>query len=60
MRKQKETSEDVLDRISFAFGTAVYDREKDSSFNDVFERADQNMYEEKKKVHEADGISTGR
>lgn len=60
LRKQKETSEDVLDRISFAFGTAVYDREKDSSFNDVFERADQNMYEEKKKVHEADGISTGR
>ena len=60
MRKQKETSEDVLDRISFAFGTAVYDREKDSSFNDVFERADQKMYEEKKKVHEADGISTGR
>lgn len=58
--KQKETSEDVLDRISFAFGTAVYDREKDSSFNDVFERADQKMYEEKKKVHEADGISTGR
>ena len=60
LRKQKETSEDVLDRISFAFGTAVYDREKDSSFNDVFERADQNMYEEKKKIHEADGISTGR
>ncbi len=60
LRKQKETSEDVLDRISFAFGTAVYDREKDSSFNDVFERADQKMYEEKKKVHEADGISTGR
>lgn len=60
LRKQKETSEDVLDRISFAFGTAVYDREKDSSFNDVFERADQKMYEDKKKVHEADGISTGR
>ena len=60
LRKQKETSEDVLDRISFAFGTAVFDREKDQSFNDVFERADQKMYEEKKKVHEADGISTGR
>ena len=60
LRKQKETSPDVLDRISFAFGTAVFDREKDHSFNDVFERADQKMYEEKKKTHDADGISTGR
>ena len=51
LRKQKETSEDVLDRISFAFGTAVYDREKDSSFNDVFERADQKMYEIKQAHH---------
>ena len=60
LRKQKDNSPDVLDRISFAFGTAVFDREKDHSFNDVFERADQKMYEEKKKTHDADGISTGR
>ena len=60
LRKQKETTEDILDRTSFAFGSAVFERESDHSFKDVFERADQNMYEEKKKIHAADGISTGR
>ena len=60
LRKQKETTEDILDRTSFAFGSAVFERESDHSFKDVFERADQNMYEDKKKIHAADGISTGR
>lgn len=60
LRKQKETTEDILERTSFAFGSAVFERESDHSFKDVFERADQNMYEEKKKIHAADGISTGR
>lgn len=57
---QKKTSSDVLARISLAFGCAVFDRDKDHSYQEVFERADKIMYEEKKKIHMSDGISTLR
>ncbi len=57
---QKKTSSDVLARISLAFGCAVFDRDKDHSYQEVFERADKIMYEEKKKIHKSDGISTLR
>ena len=60
LRDQKKSSDDYLERISIAFGCAVFDREKDHSFREVFERADKMMYEEKKKIHESDGISTER
>ena len=60
LRDQKKSSTDYLERISIAFGCAVFDREKDHSFREVFERADKIMYEEKKKIHESDGISTER
>lgn len=60
LRNQKKSSSDYLKRISIAFGCAVFDREKDHSFREVFERADKMMYEEKKKIHESDGISTER
>lgn len=60
LREQKKSSDDVLERISIAFGCAIYDREKDRSFQEVFERADKIMYTEKKKIHASDGISTDR
>lgn len=60
LMNQKKASDDVLERISIAFGCAVFDRENDSSYQEVFERADQIMYEEKKKIHMSDGISTLR
>ena len=60
LRDQKQSSDNFLERISIAFGCAVFDREKDRSFQDVFERADMIMYEEKKKIHESDGIMTER
>ncbi len=60
LREQKKASDDVLERISLAFGCAVFDRENDHSYHEVFERADQIMYEEKKKIHKSDGISTLR
>ena len=40
-------------------GCAVFDREKDKSYKEVFERADELMYEGKQKIHARDGI-TGR
>ena len=58
--EEYNSTDDVLERISIAFGCAVYERDKDRSFHDVFERADRIMYDEKKKIHERDGISTGR
>ena len=60
LREQKKTSDDVLKRISISFGCAIYDRDKDHSYQEVFERADQIMYEEKKKIHKSDGITTLR
>ena len=60
LREQKKTSDDVLKRISISFGCAIYDRDNDHSYQEVFERADQIMYEEKKKTHKSDGITTLR
>ena len=60
LKEERESTDNILERISLAFGCAVFDREKDHSYHEVFERADQIMYEEKKKLHEMDGISTDR
>ena len=56
---ENEEHENVLDRVSFAVGSAVYDKEKDHSFKDVFERADKKMYEAKQVIHERDGYAGG-
>jgi len=58
--EQKESSDNYLERISIAFGCAIFDRQIDNSYQEVFERADKNMYEDKKRIHKVDGISTGR
>lgn len=57
---QQKVSDNYLERISIAFGCAVFDRENDESYQDVFERADQLMYEDKRQIHKRDGISTER
>ena len=57
--QENEEHENVLDRVSFAVGSAVYDKEKDHSFKDVFERADKKMYEAKQVIHEHDGYAGG-
>ena len=57
--QENEEHENVLDRVSFAVGSAVYDKEKDHSFKDVFERADKKMYEAKQVIHERDGYAGG-
>ena len=60
IEEQKNVSPNYLERISIAFGCAVFDRQSDRSYQEVFERADQQMYEDKKRIHDSDGISTGR
>ena len=60
LESQRDISDNYLERISLAFGCAVFERGKDTSYQEVFERADKIMYEEKKKIHEKDGILTDR
>ena len=60
LESQRNMSDNYLERISLAFGCAVFERGKDTSYQEVFERADKIMYEEKKKIHTRDGILTDR
>ena len=60
LESQRNMSDNYLERISLAFGCAVFERGKDTSYQEVFERADKIMYEEKKKIHAKDGILTDR
>ena len=60
LEDQRNISDNYLERISLAFGYAVFERGKDTTYQEVFERADKIMYEEKKKIHEKDGILTDR
>ena len=47
---EKDESLKPWQRISAAIGYAEYDNKLDSSINDVFKRADQKMYEDKKEM----------
>lgn len=60
LESQRNISDNYLERISLAFGCAVFERGKDTTYQEVFECADKIMYEEKKKIHARDGISTDR
>ena len=60
LKQERDSTDDITARISFAVGSAVYDREKDHCYQDVFERADKQMYNEKQKMHESDGIASTR
>lgn len=60
LESQRKMSDNYLERISIAFGCAFFDSAKDTSYQEVFVRADKMMYEEKKKIHEKDGICTDR
>ncbi len=60
LESQRKMSDNYLERISIAFGCAFFDSAKDTSYQEVFVRADKMMYEEKKKIHKQDGICTDR
>ncbi len=49
LRKVSETNGRMRSGPEIACGLASYDPKVDNSFNDVFERADQDMYEDKKR-----------
>ena len=57
LEQQRISSDDISKRVSIAYGTAVFDRDNDHSFNEVFVRADKQMYEQKQKIHEEDGFT---
>ncbi|MBO7452376.1 MAG: diguanylate cyclase [Clostridiales bacterium] len=59
LEEERASSEALEKRISISVGKAVYDREVDHSYRDVFERADKLMYEEKKQIHARDGYTGG-
>ena len=44
---RNDTSLHEWERVSAALGMAVFEPDKDTSFNDVFQRADSAMYEHK-------------
>ena len=57
LKQHRNSSDDISKRVSIAYGTAVFDRDNDHSFNEVFVRADKQMYEQKQKIHEEDGFT---
>lgn len=59
LEEERDSSDKLEQRVSISVGCAVFDREKDKSYKEVFERADELMYEGKQKIHARDGI-TGR
>ena len=60
LEQERESTDDIMERISFAVGSAVFDREKDHSYQEVFERADKKMYTEKQAIHARDGYTGSR
>ena len=60
MLEEERTASDELDqRVSISVGSTCFDRETDHSYKDVFERADNLMYEEKQRIHALDGYDSG-
>lgn len=55
LEEEKASSDELEKRISISFGSAVFDRKTDKAYQDVFARADKLMYDEKQRIHAADG-----
>ena len=55
--EQQNNASEESERVSLAVGSAIYDREKDHSYKDVFNRADKLMYEHKQLIHKETGYS---
>ncbi len=60
LRKVSENNGRMRSGPEIACGLAVYDPMVDNSFNDVFERADQDMYEDKKRQKERKAKAGGK
>ena len=57
LEEERDSSDKLEQRVSISVGCAVFDREKDKSYQEVFDRADGLMYEGKQKIHARDGIA---
>ena len=57
LEQQRKSSDDITRRVSISYGSARFDRDEDHSFQEVFERADKQMYERKQKIHAMDGFT---
>ena len=57
--EERESSEELEKRVSISVGSAVFNRRSDRSYQDVFDRADKQMYEDKKRIHARDGYTGG-
>ena len=55
LEEEKASSDELEKYISISFGSAVFERKTDKTYQDVFERADKLMYEEKQRIHALDG-----
>ena len=55
LEEEKASSDELEKRISISFGSAVFERKTDKAYQDVFARADKLMYDEKQRIHAADG-----
>ena len=53
------TTQVLEKKVSLSVGSAISDRNKDHSYQDVFRRADKKMYEEKLMIHARDGYTSG-
>lgn len=56
--RERHFHENLLENTSVSAGFAVYDPEKDHCYMDVYERADKEMYEDKKVIHSEDGMES--
>ena len=54
-RVRDKSAEEPWTEVAMAVGTAVYDPQKDREYQDVFNRADEVMYENKRRIKKAAG-----
>ena len=59
LEEERESSEELEKRVSISVGSAIFNRRADHSYQDVFDRADKQMYEEKQRIHARDGYTGG-
>lgn len=58
LASERARSDNILERISIAWGCAVYEPGRDQRYRAVFERADAAMYEDKRRCHRLDGAGS--
>ena len=60
LEEERALSDELDGRVSISVGSTCYERKTDRSYQDVFQRADHLMYEEKQRIHALDGYDSGK